>query len=185
MRALLRPRARATDQTTLDRSPTSRRTAKARSTSLKTRVSLDLGMRLHAGWVVLATASVTLAAILAAAPGWSQPAASQLVLRARLNVVLDNAVPCPPGSPVSLVCPAGTGEGVVTGLGAVTETYTVLLHSGPPHVRSEIRQSMPNRQDASRLHGDRHQRQPLGRSVHGHGQALALRSALPRKRSLV
>ena len=89
-------------------------------------------MRLHAGWVVLATASVTLVAILAAAPGWSQPAASQLDLRARLNVVLDNAVPCPPGSPASLLCPAGTGEGVVIGLGAVTETYTVLLHRGPP-----------------------------------------------------
>jgi len=88
-------------------------------------------MRLRAGWVVLTTASVTLAT-LAAAPGWSRPAASQLDLRARLNVVLDNAVPCPPGSPASLVCPAGTGEGVVTGLGAVTETYTVLLHRGPP-----------------------------------------------------
>jgi hypothetical protein len=88
-------------------------------------------MRFHAGWVVLTTASVTLAT-LAAAPGWSQPAASQLDLRTSLEVVLDRDVPCPPGSPAALVCPAGTGEGVVIGLGAVTETFTVLLHTGPP-----------------------------------------------------
>jgi hypothetical protein len=85
-------------------------------------------------FIPAAAALVSLFGLLAtlAAAAESQPAASQLDLRARLNVVLDNAVPCPPGSPASLVCPAGTGEGVVTGLGAVTETYTVLLHRGPP-----------------------------------------------------
>jgi hypothetical protein len=89
-------------------------------------------MRLHAGGVVLTTASVTLAAIVAAAPGRSQPAASQLDLHASLSLEQDRTVPCPPGSPAALVCPAGKGEGVVTGLGAVTATYTVLLHTGPP-----------------------------------------------------
>ncbi len=76
--------------------------------------------------------SASIAAGLAATPSKSLSTASQLDLRTRLNIVLDNAGPCPPGSPASLVCPAGTGEGVVTGLGAVTETYTVLLHRGPP-----------------------------------------------------
>ena len=62
----------------------------------------------------------------------SQPAASQLGLHARLNFVADPVVPCPPGSPDSLICPVGTGEGAVPGLGTVESTSKELHQSGPP-----------------------------------------------------
>lgn len=74
----------------------------------------------------------TFVAIVAAAPSRSQAAASSLALDASLRFVADSTTPCPTGSPTSLACPAATGEGVVPGLGAVKETYTEMLHSGPP-----------------------------------------------------
>jgi hypothetical protein len=77
-------------------------------------------------------ATLTLVAALAAAPIRSQPTASQLDLRATLTFVEDPAAPCPPGSPASLSCPAGTAEGAVSGLGTVKATFTELLHTGPP-----------------------------------------------------
>jgi hypothetical protein len=79
-----------------------------------------------------AVAGLAIAAILAAAPTRSQPTSSQLRLDAALLFVEDPAASCPPGSPASLACPAGTGGGAVRGLGAVKETFTAMLHNGPP-----------------------------------------------------
>jgi HYR domain-containing protein len=82
--------------------------------------------------VAFAALLVTLAAVVAAAPTGSQPTSSGLDLDASLRFVADSTTPCPPGSSVSQACPAATGEGAVRGLGAVKETYTEMLHMGPP-----------------------------------------------------
>jgi len=89
-------------------------------------------VRLHARPVGLAIALTLLVAGLAAAPTRSQPAASQLALHASLTLVSDRAGTCPPGSPLSLECPARTGDGPAPGLGAVTEAYSYFVHGGPP-----------------------------------------------------
>ena len=81
---------------------------------------------------VLVTAVATLAAIASAAPAGSHPTAAQLDLHASVSFVADTAAPCPLGSPVTRTCPAVTGEGAVSGLGMVKETFTEALQHGPP-----------------------------------------------------
>ena len=58
--------------------------------------------------------------------------AGTLNLQARLDLV-SQLGPCPPGVGAPVVaCAARRGEGLVPGLGRVTETYTFLVSEGPP-----------------------------------------------------
>jgi len=91
---------------------------------------------------ILAAALAALAAILAAAPTRSQPTSSQIDLRAKLTLVGDPSVPCPPGSPNGLMCPTRSGVGAVPGLGKVTEAYTFLHFVGPPKCDGDSAQAL-------------------------------------------
>jgi hypothetical protein len=75
-----------------------------------------------------------IAVAIAAPPATSEPqlAAGTLELRATLAVV-STPVPCPPELPQEgTECRARTGENAVSGLGAVSETYTWSFRIGPP-----------------------------------------------------
>ncbi len=88
-------------------------------------------MRLYVRRVVLAATLATLAAIVAAAPGRSQPMAFQLDFSVQLGLVADPSAPCPPGS-LGSVCPLRTVHGAVKGLGAVNHASAFVLGVGPP-----------------------------------------------------
>lgn len=99
-------------------------------------------MRQHARPVCLAIVLSLLLAGLAASPSQSQPTSSQIDLRAKLTLVGDPAVPCPPGSPNGLMCPLRTGVGSAPGLGTVTEAYTFLHWVGPPKCDGDSAQAL-------------------------------------------
>jgi hypothetical protein len=89
-------------------------------------------VRLRVLSVVVAIASATTAAGLAATPSQSLSTTSQLDLRTHLRLVSDPTTPCPPGSPDSLRCPLRTVHGPVIGLGAVTHASAFVHGIGPP-----------------------------------------------------
>src|SRR6478672_1802831 len=99
-------------------------------------------MRQHARPVCLAIALSLPLAGLSASASRSQPAASQIDLRADFKVVGDPNTPCPAGSPASLMCPLRTGVGSAPGLGTLTESYTFLHWVGQPRCEGEIAQAL-------------------------------------------
>jgi hypothetical protein len=94
--------------------------------------------RIRRHFALLAVGGVAgLAIFVGASPGVPATSAGThsaetLNLQARLDLV-SQLGSCPPGvgAPVT-ACAARTGEGLVSGLGRVTESYTFLLSEGPP-----------------------------------------------------
>jgi hypothetical protein len=80
--------------------------------------------------VVVGLAILGGAGAAAAATSGGAASAGTLNLRAELRVVSTLGA-CPPGMEVT-ACAARPGDGVVPGLGQVTQTYTFLAHVGPP-----------------------------------------------------
>ena len=87
----------------------------------------DVGRR---SWlsIALVIASAALAP-LAAGGGAGTAATLDLSAVLRIDSIRGNA--CPPGSPLTLACPARTGAGAVRGLGRVTSAYTFVADTAP------------------------------------------------------
>ena len=85
--------------------------------------------------LIIATAVATAAGIASAASG-TVTATGTLELRASLRVV-SNLGACPPGTNAD-ACAPRTGQGSVSGLGRVSETYTWAYRMGPPTCPSGV-----------------------------------------------
>ena len=89
------------------------------------------------GRALLATSVGTIAFLVNAASS-SPFAAGSLNLRGTLRMV-STPVECPPGAPTDAnECRARTGEGLVSGLGSVSETYTWSYRIGAPKCPSTL-----------------------------------------------
>lgn len=88
-------------------------------------------------FALLATSVATVAFLVTAAS--SAPfAAGTLNLRGTLRVV-STGIACPPGQlPDATECRARTGEGIVSGLGSVSESYTWSYRMGPPTCPADL-----------------------------------------------
>jgi hypothetical protein len=58
--------------------------------------------------------------------------AGTLQLNGTLQLVSIRDAPCPPGTRAGILCPGRTGQGIVPGLGSVTETYSYLADELDP-----------------------------------------------------
>ena len=95
---------------------------------------MTYGARSAGRWVAIAVGLSLAAAAMANAPSapGSQLADGNLNVRGALRVV-SKGVECPSGQPPdATACRARAGEGLVSGLGSVSETYTWSYRMGPP-----------------------------------------------------
>ena len=66
-------------------------------------------------------------------------ASGTLDLRAELTLISASAGTCPPGVSPTTSCPARTGDGLVRGLGRVTEAYSYLVDHSPSCPAAHVR----------------------------------------------